>query len=162
INEPFWSDGAEKTRYLALPDNQQISVAEDGDLIFPINTVLVKNFRLLNRLIETRLFMRGENGIWRGYSYRWNVEQTQATLLADAFDENFGSLTWHYPSRAECNVCHTAVAGFALGPEARQINGNFTYPGTAITANQLNTWESIGLFATPLTSSQRELFLPPS
>lgn len=162
INEPFWSDGAEKTRYLALPNNQRINVAVDGDFTFPINTVLVKNFRLANRLIETRLFMRGENGSWRGYSYRWNANQTQATLLNDALDENVGSLTWHYPSRAECNVCHTAVAGFALGPEANQLNGNFTYPSTAINANQLKTWEQIGLFAAPLTNTQRESFLPPS
>lgn len=162
INEPFWSDGADKTRYLALPNNQRINVATDGDFIFPINTVLVKHFRLVDRLIETRLFMRGENGSWRGYSYRWNADQTQATLLADALDENFGSLTWHYPSRAECNVCHTAVAGFSLGPEARQLNSNFTYPGTGINANQLVTWDNIGLFSASLSSAQRELFLPPS
>lgn len=162
INEPFWSDGAEKTRYLALPNDQTITVAADGDLSFPINTVLVKNFRLLNRFIETRLFIRGTNGIWRGYSYRWNAEQTQATLLTDALDEDFGSVTWHYPSRAECNVCHTATAGFALGPEASQLKGNFVYPSTSIDANQLVTWENIGLFASPLSSAQRELFLPPS
>ena len=162
INEPFWSDGAEKTRYLALPNNQRVSVAADGDFVFPNNTVLVKNFRLLDRLIETRLFMRGGNGIWRGYSYRWNANQTQATLLSDARDEDYGSVTWHYPSRAECNVCHTAAAGFTLGPEGAQLSGEFIYPGTGITANQLHTWESIGLFASPLTTAQRNLFLPSS
>lgn len=162
INEPFWSDGAEKTRYLGLPNNQRISVAADGNFVFPINTVLMKNFSLLDRLIETRLFMRGENGTWRGYSYRWNANQTQATLLPDALDEDFGSITWHYPSRAECNVCHTAAAGFTLGPEGAQLNGNFIYPGTGITANQLHTWESIGLFTAPLTTAQRNLFMPPS
>ncbi|MGM8226933.1 PQQ-dependent sugar dehydrogenase [Cellvibrio sp. ARAG 10.3] len=162
VNEPFWSDGAEKTRYLALPNNQRITVATDGDFNFPVNTVLMKNFRLQDRLIETRLFMRGENGTWRGYTYRWNANQTQAMLLPDALDEEIGSLTWHYPSRAECNVCHTAVAGFTLGPESAQLNGEFTYPSTAITANQLHTWETIGLFAAPLTTAQRNAFLPPS
>lgn len=162
INEPFWSDGAEKTRYLALPNNRQISVATDGNFIFPIDTVLVKNFTLLDRLIETRLFMRGENGSWRGYSYRWNANQTQATLLQDALDEDIGSLTWHYPSRAECNVCHTAAAGFTLGPEGAQLNGEFIYPSTGITANQLHTWDSIGLFTAPLSVAQRNLFVPPS
>src|SRR5687768_12111798 len=29
INEPFWSDGAEKQRYMALPDNARIEIAMD-------------------------------------------------------------------------------------------------------------------------------------
>ncbi len=35
INAPFWSDGAEKDRWLALPDGQRITVGTDGDWRFP-------------------------------------------------------------------------------------------------------------------------------
>ena len=31
----FWSDGAAKSRFLALPDGQQITVNGEGDFDFP-------------------------------------------------------------------------------------------------------------------------------
>lgn len=162
INEPFWSDGAEKARYMVLPNDATIGVGDNGDFEFPEGTVLVKVFRLNGQLIETRLFMRRQEGNWKGYSYRWNAAQTEATLLSGALDVDMGEVTWHYPSQAECSVCHTASAGFALGPESRQLNRNFTYPSTAIDANQLETWESVGLFDQPLSDAIQALFMPPS
>ena len=60
-NAPFWSDGADKLRWMALPNGQQITIGADGDWSFPNGTVLVKNFKLGTQLIETRLFMRHPN-----------------------------------------------------------------------------------------------------
>ncbi len=42
----FWSDGASKARWMALPDNTRITVEADGDWTFPPGTVLMKNFAL--------------------------------------------------------------------------------------------------------------------
>ena len=70
INAPFWSDGATKERWLALPDGQSITVRTDGDWDFPNRTVLMKNFRVGTRLIETRLLMRHPDGIWGGFTLR--------------------------------------------------------------------------------------------
>ena len=52
-----------------------------GDWDFPNGTVLMKNFRIGTRLIETRLFMRHPDGNWGGFTYEWNAQQTDATLV---------------------------------------------------------------------------------
>ena len=52
--------------------------------------------------------------------------------------------TWHYPSRAECMVCHSRAANFVLGPSTLQMNRDHTYPNGQ-TDNQLRVLEHIGL-----------------
>ena len=155
IIEPFWSDGVVKRRYLALPDNTTLNINSDGDLTFPVGTVLMKYFYLQNQLIETRLFMLQSDDAWRGYSYRWNDTRTEALLLDNALDEEVGGQNWHYPSRAECNQCHTAIAGFALGPELLQLNRDFTGPVDGITANQIDRWQQMELFSTSVPENLR-------
>ena len=81
VNEPLWSDGAAKERWLALPDGARMHVNPDGDFALPIGSVLVKSFSLADQLVETRLFVRHEDGGWAGYSYEWNDAQTEALLL---------------------------------------------------------------------------------
>jgi hypothetical protein len=50
--------------------------------------------------------------------------------------------------------CHTAAAGFTLGLELGQLNGDFTYPSTGRTKNQLTTLEHIGMFASALPANR--------
>jgi hypothetical protein len=47
-------------------------------------------------------------------------------------------------------ACHTAAAGFALGPETAQLNRDLTYPSTGRSANQLETLDHILMFSSPL------------
>ncbi|HSP78105.1 MAG TPA: PQQ-dependent sugar dehydrogenase, partial [Myxococcaceae bacterium] len=150
LNAPLWSDGAGKERALAIPDGTTVRVAEDGDFEFPIGSVLVKTFFLEGRRVETRLLMHHPDGVWAGYSYEWNEEQTDAFLLPASKLRQVGALTWYYPSRGECLVCHTAEAGRPLGPELGQLNGDFTYPSTGRTRNQLVTLDHLGIFEQPL------------
>ena len=148
----FWSDGATKSRWMALPDNTKITVEADGDWTFPNGTVLVKNFTLNGQLIETRLFMRHtDSGNWGGYTYRWNSTHTDATLVSGGLTEPIGTQDWTYPSEAQCLQCHTSAAGGSLGLETRQLNSSIAYPATGRTANQLTTLQGIGLFANTLT-----------
>lgn len=56
---------------------------------------------------------------------------------------------WTFPGRGDCMNCHTTTAGSVLGPSTRQLNGNLTYTTTGITANQLATWNAIGMFDVP-------------
>jgi len=158
-NAPFWSDGAQKERWMALPDGQTITIQNDGDWSFPNGTVLVKNFRLGSRLIETRLFMRHPNGNWGGYTYQWNAAQTAATLVKGGLITNVNppGQDWIYPSEAQCLQCHTNAAGRSLGLETAQLNSNLTYPATGRNANQLATLNAIGMFSTPLTQQPSAL-----
>ncbi len=150
INAPFWSDGAAKDRYIAIPDGSSISVDANDDWVFPPGTVLVKNFRLGGQLIETRHLMRHPDGVWAGYTYEWNAAQTEANRVRNGKVVNINGQDWIYPDEAECLRCHTSIATVALGPETAQFNGDFTYPSTARTANQLQTLDHIMMFASPL------------
>ncbi len=151
VREPFWSDGAEKTRYLALPNDATIEVEEDGDFDLPVGSVLVKQFYLRDELIETRLMLNQPDTGWVGHSYRWTGND--ARLVVEAEDVEVHDQLWHYPSSAECSQCHTSAAGDSLGLEIRQLNTGFDYSG--VVANQLDTLEAIGAFSEPLVSRQR-------
>ena len=156
VNVPFWSDGAEKKRWIALPDTKQIDVdLKTGDLDLPIGSVVVKEFQLGGKRIETRLMVRHDDGAWAGYSYEWNDAGTDATYVPGGKTKVIGSQTWLYPSSAQCLQCHTEAAGRTLGLEFAQLNGSFDYPGGQ--ANQLTTLDHIGLFTKPLPAAVEDL-----
>jgi uncharacterized repeat protein (TIGR03806 family) len=150
LNAPFWSDGAAKDRWIGLPNGTTITREADGDWSFPNGTVIVKNFRLGGDLVETRHLMQHPDGVWAGYTYEWNAEQTDAARVEGGKVVNIDGQDWIYPSEGQCMECHTAAAGFALGPETAQLNSDFTYPSTGITANQLETLDHILMFSSPL------------
>jgi uncharacterized repeat protein (TIGR03806 family) len=161
INAPFWSDGAEKDRWIALPDTRTIAVQASGDWDLPNGTVLMKNFRLGTRLIETRLFMRHPDGVWGGFSYEWNAQQTDATLLQGGAVRDLGNgQHWIFPSEAQCLECHTSSAGRSLGLETGQLNRNFTYPQTGRSANELATLSHIGTLAPAITDPAAQPVIP--
>src|SRR5262249_11480633 len=126
-NAPFWSDGAVKSRFLALPDGQQIGLRQDGDLDLPAGSVLVKDFRLGTRLVEARLLMRHDDGQWAGYTYEWNSAGTDATRVVGGKSMDVDGHPWLFPSEAQCRQCHTSAAGNSLGLEIAQLNGPLTY-----------------------------------
>lgn len=151
INAPFWSDGVAKERYLSLPNSTTITIDSDNDWVFPIGSVLLKNFRIAGDLVETRLLMRHSDGGWGGYSYEWNGSQTDADLVLGGKVKRIGSQDWLYPSSSQCTQCHTEAGGGPLGPETAQMNRDFTFPTTSRTANQLLTYEYIGMFDAALS-----------
>ncbi len=152
LNSPLWSDRAGKRRWMALPNGTNVSAASDGDWNFPIGTLLIKEFDLDGKRVETRFMGRDTdaNGGWFGYTYKWNDAQTDASLVAASGETRTvnlpggGSQQWSYPSVAQCLECHTDVAGRALGPEHGQLNKGYHYPPTA---NQLTTLASIGVLS---------------
>lgn len=161
VNAPFWSDGAEKERWLALPDNRTIAVGGDTDWELPAGSVLMKHFRIGSRLIETRLLMRHPDGEWGGFTYEWNSDQTEATLVRGGAERDVGiAAPWIFPSEAQCLECHTSAAGRSLGLETAQLNGSHLYPSTGRTANQLATLSHIGMLAPPIADPTTEPALP--
>jgi uncharacterized repeat protein (TIGR03806 family) len=162
---PFWSDGATKTRWVSVPDDQKLKFAPTGEWVFPRGTVFVKTFELatnetkpnLKRLLETRLLVCDETGGVYGVTYKWRADNRDADLLETNLSEPITIRTatgvrtqvWYYPSRQDCLVCHTANAGFVLGVKTRQLNRDFTY-ASGVADNELRAWNHIGLFGTNL------------
>jgi hypothetical protein len=150
---------------------------------FPSGTVLVKTFsmelepgnpasrrRLETRLLHAELVPGTEevgDQVWNGYTYVWNDEQTDATLLeAKGLDRKlqikdskspagYREQVWHFPSRAECTLCHTTPAKYALAVNTMQMNRDHDYGG--VVANQLATLDHVGMFTTPLPKKPEEL-----
>ncbi|HEY8078098.1 MAG TPA: PQQ-dependent sugar dehydrogenase [Labilithrix sp.] len=150
VNAALWSDGADKRRWMALPDGATIAVQGDGDFDFPIGTVMMKEFSLGGKRIETRLLMRHDDGGWAGYTYEWLDDESDAQLLPSSKVKTVGSQPWYYPSRSDCTRCHSEAADHTLGPELGQLNGDYVYTDTNRISNQLHTLEHIGMFSAPL------------
>ncbi len=123
VASPLWSDGAQKDRWLFVPEGGKITVLPDGDFDVPVGSSAVKTFTVGGKKIETRLFVRYPDSSWAGFSYEWNDEGTEALLLDDSKTKPLAAGgSWYFPSRGECFACHTQAAGFTLGLEARQLN----------------------------------------
>lgn len=145
INAPFWTDGAAKDRFIAIPNGTRISVGPDGDWEFPNGSMIMKHFYLGGRPIETRFLVRHDDGDWQGYSYEWRNPPTDADLLpTEGKTIEVEGQQWLYPGRGTCKSCHTSAAGFTLGPKSQQLNKIVDY-GDGLEANQLTTFEWIGM-----------------
>ena len=151
VNAPFWSDGISKTRWMALPDGTGITIDANNDWLFPINSVLVKNFDLNGVRVESRLLVRHADGNWGGYSYEWNASQADASLVLNGKITTKQGQSYVYPSSSDCMKCHTAVTNYVLGAETAQLNRDYSYASTGITANQLATLNNIAYFSTALS-----------
>ena len=149
VRAPLWSDGAEKDRWFAIPDDETLDIDADGRLQLPPGSVAVKTFRRDDRPVETRLFVHHDDGGWAGYTYAWDEDGVDAELVRGGGRRTFGEREWAYPSGAQCLQCHTEVSGRVLGLELAQLAGEFTYP-SGKTADQLATLEHIGLFTEAL------------
>jgi uncharacterized repeat protein (TIGR03806 family) len=163
----FWSDGAIKSRFAAMPD-AKIRFAPAGEWKFPQGTVFVKTFELATseppgtkRRLETRLLVVDEDGGVYGVDYKWRADNSDADLIDGGLTEqvsvksasgDWRTQTWYYPSRKDCLTCHNTVAGGVLGVKTRQMNHAFTYP-SGITDNELRTWNHLGLFEPSITDA---------
>ena len=157
INSVLWSDGASKQRFLGLPNSTAISIDHEDDWDIPAGTVIVKNFRLNDRLVETRHLMRHPDGQWAGYTYEWNTANTEATRVVGGKVVVIDGQNYSFPSEEDCLFCHNDSAKFAIGPETAQLNREIMTPKTQSVVNQLERLDRIGLFTSPLAGTPATL-----
>ncbi|MBA4192214.1 MAG: hypothetical protein C0467_29955 [Planctomycetaceae bacterium] len=116
----------------------------DFKLQFPKDAVLVKTLKLNlegrkssfgegGKKIETQvLHFDGED--WHGYTFAWREDGSDADLvpaegtekllhIADArVPDGKRELTWTFPSRTQCAVCHSAWSEYSLAFNVGQLN----------------------------------------
>ncbi len=152
--EAQWADGARAIHALALPGDSAVSLFAEAKpmpsqvfwhnfrMHFPNDAVLLKTVLytapkdgVARRYVETQL-LHFTDGDWRGYSYVWRDDQTDADLapadgaeveieLTDRDDRKRLHKHVHaVPSRAQCMTCHNAWSEFALAFTVPQLNSS--------------------------------------
>lgn len=113
----FWSDGYEKTRWIALPDGAPIDASDIDDWKFPVGTKVWKEFLFHGRKIETRLLWKVKEDRWAIAAYVWSEDGTSATR-GEGQTLTVAGDTYHVPQVIECNDCHKGKKDTLLGFEA--------------------------------------------
>jgi hypothetical protein len=156
-NVHFWSDYGIKRRWFAIKNTtDKVGFSPEGNWTFPTGMVWIKHFDFettrgdpaSRRKLETRILVKTATDVY-GLSYKWREDQSDADLvveqgLSETVPTSSPAQTWRYPSRAECRVCHTPVAGFALGFNTRQMNRLHLHG--ALNQNQIEALSSAGYF----------------
>ena len=131
LNTALYSDGADKLRYIYLPEGAKVEADGDGLLKFPVGTALIKTFAFgegdAQRFIETRVLLHRADG-WVALPYRWDEEQTEARLALagarlDIDTADHGTISYRIPNKNQCKTCHSLQdAVVPIGPKARNLS----------------------------------------
>jgi hypothetical protein len=125
----FWSDGAEKRRWVQLPANMKIDTSNMDEWKFPIGTRFWKEFKVDGKRIETRLFekLSADQFGFKYTTYRWNAAETEAVRTSGKAVElvpranladGAAQPPYEVPTDGNCNYCHAGRAEPVLGFEA--------------------------------------------
>lgn len=161
INVPFWSDYALKQRWFGIPGtNATMTFHRDGAWEFPEGTIWVKHFdrpyyrpSSMPFPTETRVLIKTTNGI-AGASYRWNDDGTEAELVPPEgvtggfilwSPDELVFQEWRFPSRNECQACHTPVTGGPAGFNTAQLNREVASGAKIV--SQLDAFARAGYFS---------------
>lgn len=172
VNLSAWNGGAVSRRWFSLPGKEKIGFNEANSWTFPTGTVWIQQLDEASadgkpgKRLETRFLVKTEAAVY-GITYKWRPDQSDAELAPEegipAGPEDKGRPT---PGRAECLMCHTAIADYTLGMNTWQLNRpSLSDPATnqlkaLITGGQLNAKpievEGVPSFAA-LTDTTRSL-----
>ena len=161
VSAQLFSDYALKSRFIVLPQDQQLDYQKDGTFDFPQESVLIKTFYYPadfrspaqnTRFMETRLLIYTPEG-WMGFPYVWNTAQTEAHLeiagerLDVSFIDPLGqTINFEYsvPNFNQCKGCHVNQNRMIpIGLKVRLLNHDFDYGDG--TMNQLKKWSALGM-----------------
>jgi hypothetical protein len=136
----LWTDGADKARWVYLPDCGPIDTSDMDEWSLPVGARLWKEFSLNGARIETRLIERtgsGDNDFIFA-AYLWDQAENEAARVPLGVTDAKGTMH-DVPDETACRRCHGAVAGGggkpsrALGFSALQLSHN----GAGVTLDSL-------------------------
>jgi len=118
----LWSDGADKRRFIAIPEGSHIENHDADAWIFPEGTKLWKEFSQGSLHLETRLLQKTGPGAadWAAAAYTWRADQGDAELAPYGAVDVLGT-SHDVPASGECFACHEGRPGFILGFSAVQL-----------------------------------------
>ena len=118
---PLWTDGADKRRFIHLPEGTHVDASDPDDWRFPIGTRLWKEFSFGGRRVETRYMELLPSGEWRYATYVWLRDESDAVLASEDTAETVDVADGGQhvvPSGADCRACHegrpSPVLAFSL------------------------------------------------
>jgi glucose/arabinose dehydrogenase len=122
-----WAGNFVARHWFGIPGGDKIIFHTTGNWEFPRRMLWVQHFDAPGspaRKLETRVLVKTEDGIY-GLTYKWRDNQQDADLVPEGGLNTsriaFGPSV-HYPARAECAMCHTALVGYAPGFNTWQLN----------------------------------------
>ena len=119
----FWSDGAQKSRWIYLPPGQKIDTSIMDEWTFPVGTKIWKEFRLpledggANR-VETRILWKLSQYNWYRTTYVWSADGTTSATELTSGELDAGGTGYEIPAQVKCNQCHNGRIDGVLGLEA--------------------------------------------
>lgn len=174
VNVSAWSNGARTERWMILPgDGSSSNPTKDRIIVkpglpwaFPTGSIFVQHFdwprdddpRASMRRLETRVLVRDKNGGVYGFTYKWNSEGTNASLVEQTEaedltvrrpDGSFERQRYEYPAPDQCLSCHNEAAGGVLGVNYRQIN-RLVEDSDGPLRNQVVAWNRAALLSKSL------------
>lgn len=170
LSTALFSDYTSKYRFIFVPEGEKASYSVSEVLDFPVGTVITKTFALPENtamrdgeelVIETRLLIHRADG-WFALPYYWDSDSDASLAIAgkrvaglSTINNQGQQITFDYsvPSAADCSSCHAILPDAAgeqiflpIGPKARYLNTNHTYPDGTV-YNQLQYMAEGGLLA---------------
>jgi len=103
---PFWSDGADKNRWIYLPPGTAIDGTDALEWNFPVGTKVWKEFNVGGHRVETRFFEKLGASFWVHASYQWSADETSALRVDGADFTTASGASYHIPIPSECDKCH--------------------------------------------------------
>lgn len=159
VNSHGWFDGAKAKHFIAIPNDQTIGFDPTAMWNLPVGTVLVKHLSVAtssnpNKPFTTSVLFRQEAG-WQAANYQWNAAGTDADLVTQSVTVMDGGVENRQrvvQSASDCASCHIGSGSKnPLAVNTRQLNRTYDYQG--VVGNQLNVFNSIGMFSSGISNA---------
>lgn len=135
LNTALYSDGADKLRYIYLPDGAVMTDTGEGGLLdLPVGSAIIKTFAFGEgedqRFIETRVLLHRADG-WLALPYKWNEDQTDATLALvgarmELMRPDGETISYQIPNKNQCKNCHQLNDIVTpIGPKSRNLSSQW-------------------------------------